>query len=159
MHNSILRRFVDHAANVVFEGIDTQWCVGREEGLQSDRVGGIELAGDVPGQAVERVHQALEVGRAGDGRTERESAHIENLRLGGKNAILQKIRADDDVIRVQGLGDADGSGAGGLKGQRQAQAVERVESVPAADAEKSGGVQAAIENVRRGFADPVQIEL
>ena len=64
--------------------------------------------------------------------------------------------ADDDVVRVQRLGDADGGGAAGAEVGGQAEVVEGVLAVVAADGEEAGGGEALVEGVGEGVADPVE---
>ena len=67
--------------------------------------------------------------------------------------------ADDDEVGVEGLGDADGGGAGGSEVGGKAEVVERVLAVVAGDGEEAGGGEALVEGVGEGVADPGEIGL
>ena len=57
--DALRRRFSDRAADVVLKGIDAQGRICGEKGLFRHRVGGVELTGHAPGEAVEDVEQVL----------------------------------------------------------------------------------------------------
>ena len=84
---------------------------------------------------------------------------VEDLRLDGDAAVADGVAADDDEVGVEGLGDADGGGAGGLEVDGKAEVVERVLAVVAGDGEEAGGGEALVEGVGEGVADPGEVGL
>ena len=86
------------------------------------------------------------------GAGEAEAVDLEDLRL-HHDAVgfFDVVAADDDVVGVKGLGDADGGGAGGLEVEWVAEMVERVEAVVTRDGEVSGGGEALVEGVGEGI--------
>ncbi len=64
------------------------------------------------------------------------------------------VAADDDIVGVEGLGDADGGGSGGFEIDGETEVVECELAVVAGDGEKAGGVETLIEGVGEGVGDP-----
>ena len=64
------------------------------------------------------------------------------------------VAAYDDVVGVEGLGDADGGGAGGFEVDGETEVVEGELAVVAGDGEEAGGVEALVEGVGEGVGDP-----
>ena len=145
------------AADVVLEGGERDGAfAGAEEGLLGDVEGGVDGAGDLPGDGVLGVVEAVECGSVGDRRRERELVDGEDLGLDGDLAAGEGEAADDDVVGVELLGDADGGGAGGAEVAGKAEVREGEDAVVVGDGEEAGGVEAAIERVGEGVADPVE---
>ena len=92
----------------------------------------------------------------GDVGQEAELADIDDMGLEGEGCSVDAVAADDDEVGVEGLGDAQGGGAAGLEGFRKAEMVEGVDAVFAGKGLKAGGGEAAVEDFRGCFADPVE---
>ncbi len=90
---------------------------------------------------------------------EAELVDLEDLRLDGDAAVVDGVAADDDEVGVEGLGDADGGGAGGLEVDGKAEVIESVLAVVAGDGEEAGGGEALVEGVGEGVADPGEVGL
>jgi hypothetical protein len=98
---------------------------------------GIDLTGDLPGNGVLNVEEAGEFGGVGEWLREVELVDLEDLRLDGDAAVVYGVAADDDVVGVEGFGDADGGCAGGAEVDRETEVIERVLAVVAGDGEES----------------------
>jgi hypothetical protein len=59
------------------------------------------------------------------------------LRLNRDTSTGDVVTADDDIVCVEGLGDADGRGSGGSKVGGKTKMVERVLAVVARDGEET----------------------
>src|SRR5579863_6679690 len=81
------------------------------------------------------------------------------MRLRHKVVAIGQIAADHDRIRVESLRQLERTGSRGLKALRQAEMIERVEAVCAAERCKARGVEAAGKNLGGGFADPLDVWL
>ena len=84
---------------------------------------------------------------------------LEDLGLDGDSSVGDVVAADDDVVGVEGLGDADGGSAGGTEVGREAEVIERVLAVVAGDGEEACGGEPLIESVGEGLADPCEVGL
>ena len=84
---------------------------------------------------------------------------VEDLGLDGDAILVDGVVADDDVVGVEGLGDADGGGAGGAEVGGKAEMVERELEIVAGDGEEACGGEALVERVGEGVADPGEIGL
>ena len=100
-----------------------------------------------------------ELGGVCEGLRHAELVDVENLGLYGDAAIVDGVAADDDVVGVEGLGDADGGGAGGAEVDGEAEVIESVLAVVAGDGEEAGGGKALVEGVGEGVADPGEVGL
>ncbi len=147
------------AADVVLEGTEADASRGGEEGLLGDREVRVDLVGDLPGDGVLDVEEAGELAGVFEGRGEAEGVDLEDAGLDGDPAVLDGVVADDDVVGVKGLGDADGGGAGGPEVDGKAEVIEGELAVVAGDGEEAGGVKALIESVGEAVADPVEVGL
>ena len=147
------------AADVVLEGAELDAAGGGEEGLLGYVEVGVDLAGDLPGDGVLDVEEAGEFGGVGEGLGQAELVDFEDLRLDGDAAVVDGVAADDDEVGVEGLGDADGGGAGGPEVDGKAEVVEGVLAVVAGDGEEAGGGEALVEGVGEGVADPGEVGL
>ena len=67
--------------------------------------------------------------------------------------------ADDDVVGVEVLSDADGGGAGGAEVGGEAEVIHGEGAVVAREGEEAGGAETLIEGVGEGVADPVERRL
>ena len=120
---------------------------------------GIDLACDLPGDGVFYIEEAGQIAGVVERLRELQLVDVEDLRLDGDASIADGIAAYDDEVGVEGLGDADGGGAGGLEVDGKAEMVERELAVVAGDGQKAGGGEALIERVGEGVADPVEVGL
>jgi hypothetical protein len=73
--------------------------------------------------------------------------------------LVDGVAAYYDEVCVEGLGDADGGGAGGLEVDGEAEMIEGVLAVVAGDGEEAGGGEALIQGVGEGVADPTKVGL
>ena len=152
------------AADVVLEGWERDRAAGGEEGLLGYVEVGIEDAGDLPGDGVLGVVEVVELGSVLNGRREAELVNGEHLGLDGEVVVgdlvvgvgLDGVAADDDVVGIKLLGDADGGRARGTEVGGQTEMGEREDAVVVGDGEEAGGVEALVERVGEGVADPVE---
>ena len=161
MADTLLRRRLDEAADVVLKGVQPQAGVSGDEGLFGDRVAGLDLAGEPPGQCVEDVGQVRKVGLFVQRCIKLERGDVKQVRgcgdAGGTYGIVHAIGAKDDVAGVKRLRQAEGAGPRGVEVGGQAEVVERVEAVGAVDGQQAGREEAAVEDFRGRGADPVDI--
>ena len=160
------------SADVIFKGAEADSGGGGEEGLLGDVEAGFDLACDFPGDGVFDVEEAGEWGGILKRGGEAELADGEDLGL-DEDALIQTLAgsiplggisleveaADDDVVCVEILGDADGGGAGGAELRGEAEVVEGELAVVAGDGEEAGGGEALVEGVGEGVADPVEVRV
>ena len=147
------------AADVIFEGTEGDASGGGEKGLLGYVEVRVDLAGDLPGESVLDVEEAGELAGVGEGLRHVELIDVEDLGLDGDAVLVDGVVADDDVVGVEGLGDADGGGAGGAEVGGKAEVVERELAIVAGDGEEAGGGEALVEGVGEGIADPCEIGL
>ncbi len=150
------------AADVVLKRAEADAAGCSKEGLFGDCEMGIHALGDFPGDCVFDVEEAGEFGRVGEGRRHAELVDFKHLGLdfdaaGGGAGVGDVEAADDDVVRVQRLGDAEGGCAAGAEVVGEAEVFESEEAVVAADGEEAGGGEALVEGVGEGVADPVEV--
>ncbi len=67
------------------------------------------------------------------------------------------VAADDDEVRVQRLRNAEGGGAAGAEVRRQAQMLQRILAVVAADGQKARRGEPLVQRVGKRVADPAQV--
>jgi hypothetical protein len=147
------------AADVVLEGAEGDALGGGEEGLLGYVEVWIDLAGDLPGDGVFDVEEALEFAGVGEGLRHAELIDVEDLGLDGDTVLIDGVVADDDVVGVEGLGDTDGGGAGGAEVGGEAEVIERELEVVAGDGEEACGGEALVEGIGEGVADPAKVGL
>jgi len=147
------------AADVLLEGVQAQGGVGVDEALLGEAEAGIELAGELPGEGIEEGDELAHLAAGGDGLAHAEMSEIDDAGLGDDAAAVGDVAADDDGLGVEGLGELEGAGAGGMEALRQAQMIEGVEAVGAAHGAEAGRGQAAAEHFSRGLAHPLQAGL
>ena len=70
-------------------------------------------------------------------RTGLQPRDIQNVSGDLEGGALQGVRAVDYVVCIQRLRQSNGAGARGAEGERQAQMVERVETVRAVDGQET----------------------
>ena len=146
-------------ADVVLKGVHPQPGAGGDEGVAGDGELRIELLGQPPGKAVQHIEQMGHIRLFLNRRGHVQSIHFQHLGLGLKAGAGGRKRPYDEVVRIQRLRQANGAGAGRLKGGGQPQVVECIEPVIAADGHKSGRGQTPVQHLRNSFADPVQVRL
>ena len=112
--DTLLRGRSGGAADVVLERGQRFSARRGEEGLLGHVEHGVHLAGDLPGDGVLGVEEAVELGSVLERAGERERVDGEHLRLDGDVVVagscplLHGVAADDDVVGVKLLRDADG---------------------------------------------------
>ena len=92
-------------------------------------------------------------------RREPQRVHVQQLCRYVQRSAVERVGADDDVIRIECLRQADGGGAGWLKAQRQPEMIERVLAIAAADHLEACGAEPLIQNLGHSLADPVEAGL
>ena len=132
---------------------------GGEKGLLGHVEVGIDLTGYLPGDGILHIKEASELTGVLDGRGHAEGLDLEDLGLDGDVGVADGVAADDDDVGVEGLGDADGGGAGGFEVGGEAEVVEGVLAVVGRDGEVAGGGEALVEGVGEGVAVPGEIGL
>ena len=147
------------AADVVLEGAEADAAGCGEEGLLGDGEVRVHALGDFPGDGVFDVEEARKLGGVGEWRGHAELVDFEDLGLDLDASVLDVEAANDDEVRVEGLRDADGGSAAGAEVDGQAEVVEGIEAVVAADSEEAGGGETLVQRVGKGIADPVEIGL
>ena len=90
--------------------------------------------------------------------------HFQHLGLhvdvgAGRAGVGDVEAADDDEVRVQSLGDADGGGSAGAEISGKAEVFQGIGAVVAADGQEAGGGEALVESVGKGVADPIEVRL
>jgi len=144
------------AADVVLKGGEFDSRRSGEEGLLRDGELRVDLAGDLPGDGVFDVEEAVEIAGVFERQREAQRLYGEDAGLYGNAAGVYGVVAEDDVVGVERLRDAEGGGAGGLEVDGKAEVVEGELAVVAGDGEEAGGAEALVEGVGEGVADPVQ---
>ena len=151
-------------ADVVLEGAEAHAARGCEECLLGHREVRVHLLRDLPGDGVFYIEEPWQLTRIEQRRGHLQLVYVQYLRLyfdmaGGCAGVGDMIAADDDEVSIERLGDADGGGSTRLEARGQAEVVERILAVIAADGEEAGGGEALVESVRERVADPVQVGL
>ena len=103
--------------------------------------------------------EAAELGGIGERGRKAELVDFEDLGLDGDAVVFEVVAANDDVVGVERLGDADGGGARGAEVGGKAEMVEGVEAVVVGEGEEAGRGESLVEGVREGVADPVEIRV
>src|SRR5215469_441529 len=147
------------ASDVVLKGAELDLTGRGEEGLLCDVEMRVDLTSDLPREGILDIEEALQFARILDLGGHAQVVHLENLGLSGDAAVRHVIAADDDIVGVESLGDADSRGAGGTEVSREAEMIERVLAVVAGNGEEAGRIQALVEGVGEGLADPREVGL
>ncbi len=113
----------------------------------------------MPGERVQHIEHVIQRTILHQRLIEAQRVHVQELGRDVQVVSLQGIEADDHVIGVEGLGEADGGSARRLKALRQAEMFECVLAILAANDVKARGTEPLVEGLRDGFADPIQIGL
>src|SRR5581483_3991175 len=129
---------------------------GCEEGLLRHVQVRLDDAGDLPGDGVLGVVEVIEWAHAIDQRREAKLVDGEHLGLDRDGVLGHGEVADHYVVSVELLSDADGGGTGGAEVGGEAEVGEGEDAVVVGDGEEAGGVEAAVERVGEGVADPVE---
>jgi len=129
--DALLGRGGCDAADVVFKGAEFDLAGSREEGLLGDVEMRIDLAGDLPCESVLNIEEARKLAGVLNWSGHAEVVDFEELGLDGDASVGDVVAADDDVVGVEGLGDADGCGASGAEVGWEAEMIQRVLTVVA----------------------------
>ncbi len=143
--------------DVILEGVGVQALVRSKKGLLSHGVRRVELPRYLPCQAVERLQQLALVSILADLRPDVQVGDVQNFGIGRHLVRRCRVMAENHVVGVQCLRNADRRCARRLQVRRQPQMIEGIEPIAAADGQKSRRVQAPVQNVRKRLADPVQV--
>ena len=146
-------------ANVLLKGGKVQSGAGGHKSLFGNFEAGVELPRKLPGQRAEDRNQIAHLASGGNRCAHAQMGHVHQLGLGHNARAVGHVAAHDDRICVQRLGQLERTGARGVKALRQPQVVQRIHAVRAAHGSKARRGQSAAQNLRGGFANPLQAGL
>ncbi len=159
MADALFNSGLNQSANVIFERIQAEIATGGEESLLIQVEIGINLHGDFPGQRILNIDQLIEIAFLLQRGPHAGTMHIQHSRGGLNAAVRDRVISEDDIIRIESLGNAIGGGLGGMKIRGQAKMLHGIAAIFATNGEKTGGAQARIEDVGKGSSNPVQTRL
>ncbi len=149
----------NNPADEVFKGVQTDGGRALKEGLARLGEGRTNLAKDIPGERgldADEVVQGAALNLVG---REAKSLHIQNLGAGGEGLTVVGVAAENDVVGIELGGNAIEGGTRGMEIDGDSHAVKGVLAVVTADEKQRLGVEPLAENLREGFADPLQTGL